>query len=285
MIRLRPIGYVVENNVIEVFGEFKDALTGIQRHKLLWIIYYLHKADEALLVHPHGDKSRIAGAFSTRSPHRPNRIGLTAVRLVKVEGNRLILQGLDAIAGTPVLDIKPYAEVFDLPFGSVLCGEDIRKRIRYDGMIEGYIDLETQLQPNGFDCTVRAVERIKGAGRIGFNERELPDSEVLDFDEKGWVHLTKGFYRVYLNEVIKLPRNVMAIGRARSTLIRSGADVLTAVWDAGYKGRSVVGLVVYNDEGIWLRRNARIVQLVFIKLSCEATPYSGYYQYENLEEF
>ncbi len=283
MITLKPIGYVVEENVIEVLDEFRDALMGIERRDLLWIIYHLHKASEALLVHPHGDRSRIAGAFSTRSPHRPNRIGLTAVRLLRVDGNRIYVQGLDAVVGTPVLDIKPYAEVFDLPFGSVLCMEDIRKRIRYDRLVEGYIDLEKQLQPNGFDCTLRSVERIKGPGRVGFEEKSVPESEPLSFNEDGWVHLERGFYRVYLNEVINLPRNLMAIGRPRSTLIRSGADVLTAVWDAGYRGRSVVGLVVYNEEGIWLRRNARILQLVFIKLSCETVPYSGSYQGENVD--
>jgi len=73
----------------------------------------------------------------------------------------------------------------------------------------------------------------------------------------------------------------MAFGKARSSLIRAGANIATAVWDAGYRGRSEVGLIVYN-EGIWLKRNARIMQLVFIKLSGETKPYSGSYQHENI---
>ena len=281
-IRLMPIGYVVDDNVVEILPEFEDALLDLDRHEMLWILYHFHEANEALLVHPHGDKSKIAGAFATRSPARPNRIGMTAVRLLKVDGRKLIVQGLDAIVGSPVLDIKPYAEVFDLPFGSVLCMRDIRNRILHDKLIEDYIDLNVQLQPNGFDCTLRKIAKVKGSGKIDFHSKSLPEIEELEFDEDGWIFLPKGYYRAYLNEIVNLPRNLMAFGRPRSTLVRAGANVLTAVWDAGYRGRSEVGLVVYNENGIWLRRNARIVQLVFVKLSCETEPYSGSYQYENI---
>ncbi len=280
-IELKPIGFVVEENVVEILPEFEPALKGLDRHDLLWILYHFHEAEEALLVHPRKGKG-VKGAFSTRSPKRPNRIGMTAVRLLKVDGRKLVVQGLDAIVGSPVLDVKPYAEVFDLPFGSVLCMEDIRKRILHDKLIEDYIDLEVQLQPNGFDCTLRKVARIKGTARIDFHSKELPEVEDIPFDDEGWVFLPKGFYKVYLNEVVNLPKNLMAFGRPRSTLIRVGANILTAVWDAGYRGRSEVGLVVYNENGIWLRRNARIMQLVFVKLSCETKPYEGSYQHENL---
>ncbi len=281
-IKLKPIGYVVKKNVVEILPEFEQALKDVEKHELLWILYHFHEADEALLVHPHGDKTKICGAFATRSPRRPNRIGMTAVRLLKVEGRRLIVQGLDAIEGSPVIDIKPFAEVFDLPFGSVLCKEDIRKRIIHDRLIEDYIDLDIQLQPNGFDCTLRKIARVKGVAKIDFHSKELPEVEELDFNKDGWIFLPKGFYRAYLNEIVNLPRNLMAFGRPRSTLVRAGANILTAVWDAGYKGRSEVGLVVYNENGIWLKKNARIMQLVFVKLSGEAEPYAGSYQHENI---
>ena len=279
---IRPVGYVVEENVVEILPEFERALKCIEKHELLWILYHFHKAEEALLVHPHGDKTRICGAFATRSPHRPNRIGMSAVRLLKVEGRMLIVQGLDAIEGSPVIDIKPFAEVFDLPFGSVLCMRDLKNRIIHDKLIENYLDLETQLQPNGFDCTLRKVARLKGTAKIDFHSKELPEIEELEFDKDGWIFLPKGFYKAYLNEIVNLPRNLMAFGRPRSTLVRAGANILTAVWDAGYRGRSEVGLVVYNENGIWLRRNARIMQLVFVKLSCETEPYAGSYQNENI---
>ncbi len=165
---------------------------------------------------------------------------------------------------------------------SILSASEIRERIERDGLIRDYIDLDIQLQPNGFDCTLRSVARLKGSGKIDFDnsERKLPDVDEIEFKE--WVYLPKGVYRVYLNEVIKLPNDIAALARPRSSLIRCGANVLTAVWDAGYEGRSEVGLVVYNNAGIWLKRNARIVQLVFVKLTSKTVGYSGIYKGENI---
>lgn len=165
---------------------------------------------------------------------------------------------------------------------AVLSAEEIRKRILEEGLIRDYIDLETQLQPNGFDCTLRSVAKIRGYGRIDFDNsrRELPEIEEIAFDD--WVYLPKGVYRAYLNEIVKLGNDVMAIARPRSTVVRCGADILTAVWDAGYEGRSEVGIVVHNEAGIWFSKNARIVQLVFISLSTETESYKGIYRGENI---
>ncbi len=167
--------------------------------------------------------------------------------------------------------------------GSVLSKEDIRRLIVEKKLVENYINLEKQLQPNGFDCTLRAVYRIKGVGKIDFDnsEREIPPVEELEF-ENDWVYLDRGVYRARINEVVNLPKDLMAFARPRSSLIRCGANILTAVWDAGYSGRSEVGIVVYN--GLWLKKNARIVQLVFIKLSGESEGYSGIYQNEGVDE-
>lgn len=165
---------------------------------------------------------------------------------------------------------------------AVLSSEEIRRRILEEGLIRDYIDLETQLQPNGFDCTLRAVAKLKGCGRVDFDnsKRQLPETEEIEFSK--WVYLPKGVYRAYLNEIVSLGKDLMALARPRSTLVRAGANVLTAVWDAGYTGRSEVGLVVHNEAGIWLSRNARIVQLVFIKLTSETEGYKGIYAGENM---
>ncbi len=167
---------------------------------------------------------------------------------------------------------------------TVLSEEEIRRLILEEKLVDGYIDLDTQLQPNGFDCTLRSVYRVKGVGKIDFDnsERVLPEVEELEFDGD-WVFLERGVYRARINEVVNLPRDLMAFARPRSSLIRCGANVLTAVWDAGYRGRSEVGVVVYG-EGLWLKRNARIVQLVFIRMSGESSGYSGVYQNEGLPE-
>ncbi len=278
---IRPIGYVVDDDVIEILPEFEKAMLGLDEVERVWVLYVFHRAEERLLVHPHGEKSVVKGAFATRSPNRPNRIGMTAVSILKISGRRIFVRGLDAFKGSPVIDIKPYAEIYDL-LGCVLSRNEIKKRIVYDGLIRDYIDLDVQLQPNGFDCTLRAVGRLKGHARIDFHSKELPEVEEIEFNKDGWIFLERGFYKAYLNEIINLPDDMIAIAKPRSTLIRSGVDVLTAVWDAGYVGRSEVGLVVHNENGVWLRRNARIVQLIFIKLSEKTEPYRGEYTGENI---
>lgn len=163
----------------------------------------------------------------------------------------------------------------------VLSAEEIKRRIE-KGLIRDFLDLSIQLQPNGFDCTLRAVAKLRGAGKIDFDnsERTLPETEDIEFKE--WVYLPQGIYKAVLNEIVKLDEDLMAIARPRSSLVRCGANVLTAVWDAGYEGRSEVAIAVHNPYGIWLKRNARIVQLVFIKLCSKTQKYSGAYNYENI---
>ncbi len=75
----------------------------------LLVLTWLHLADrETLAVHPRGDESRpVTGVFSTRSPHRPNPIGLHRVRVLSVAAERIEVDGLEAVDGTPVLDLKP----------------------------------------------------------------------------------------------------------------------------------------------------------------------------------
>jgi dUTP pyrophosphatase len=283
--RLKAVGEVIKENEIQIFPEFLDAMDGLVEGMLIWVLYIFHLSDEKLKVHPKGDFSKpLRGVFSTRSPSRVNRIGLSAVRIDRIEGNLIRTSALDALPGSPVIDIKPYSEVYDMPEGSVLTGDDILRRIKNENLISDFIDLETQLQPNGFDCTLRKVARVHGDARIDFDnsQRRLPEIEEIEFDEDEWVFLEKGVYRAYLNEIVRLGEDIMAFARPRSTIVRSGANILTAVWDAGYAGRSEVGLVVYNPQGLWLKRNARIMQLVFIKLTGKTTPYMGVYRGENI---
>lgn len=162
--------------------------------------------------------------------------------------------------------------------------EDIKKLIKeFDPpLISDWIDLDVQLQPAGFDLTLREVRTFKGSGCIDFNntKRILPNTELIPFDANGFVNLNKGAYLIVFNEIINLPLEVAAIAKPRSSLLRCGATVETAVWDPGYRGRSKALLIVYNDDGIRLEKNARIVQLIFIKLSSSSTGYRGMYQGE-----
>ncbi len=150
-------------------------------------------------------------------------------------------------------------------------------------LIAGYVNLEQQLQPNGFDLTVRSVASFVGAGRIGESNsvRALPGTKEAPFGPDGFVHLAPGPYLARLNETVALPPSVMALAKPRSSLLRCGIAVHNAVWDAGYAGQSQVQIVVYNPFGFDLARNSRIIQMVFMTLdTATETPYAGAYQGE-----
>ena len=151
-------------------------------------------------------------------------------------------------------------------------------------MIEDYIKLEDQLQPNGFDLTLKEVAMIQSGGRIAVSNAQRMVSGLcpLVFDGLDYLELIAGAYVITFNEIVNLPKNVMALGAPRSSLLRCGVTVQNAVWDAGYCGRSQALMVVYNPYGFRVQRNARIDQLVFFELADETEGYSGTYQRENI---
>lgn len=86
-----------------------DGLTGLKPGQQIMIVFYFHRSDSYdLLQHPRGDQSRSKrGVFTLHSPRRPNPIGVTVVDVIQIQDNVLRVRGLDAIHGTPVLDLKP----------------------------------------------------------------------------------------------------------------------------------------------------------------------------------
>jgi dUTP pyrophosphatase len=168
---------------------------------------------------------------------------------------------------------------------AVLSGNDIRNLIKKKlPLIEGWLDLDEQVQANGFDLTLRDVAAISSAGQISVvnRQRVVSDLSPLDFDASGYIELVPGNYMITYNEIVHLPKDIMALGRPRSSLLRCGVTVGTAVWDAGYEGRSQSLLVVYNPHGFRIQRNARVTQLVFLTLTGESEGYNGVYQGENI---
>jgi tRNA-Thr(GGU) m(6)t(6)A37 methyltransferase TsaA len=124
--RLQPIGFVrsslrqreaapnqgsegAPDAWLDVDPTFAEALEGLSDGDDLIVITWLHQADRAILkVHPRGNHHLpLTGVFATRSPDRPNPLGLHRVRLRAIAGNRLQVGPLEAIDGTPVVDIKP----------------------------------------------------------------------------------------------------------------------------------------------------------------------------------
>jgi dUTP pyrophosphatase len=153
------------------------------------------------------------------------------------------------------------------------------------GLTEGAINVTAQTQVNGLELTVARVEALYGPGRIGFDnaERELPQYKQLDWGRDGWLYLREGCYKIVFNEIVAIPKEMCAIGRPRSSLLRMGATLETAVWDAGYKGRSEALLIVYNSTGFYIKKDARVVQLLFMRLeNAVQQGYDGRYMNENI---
>jgi len=168
---------------------------------------------------------------------------------------------------------------------AILSKQDIHRLLqKKPPLIEGYISLEEQVQPNGIDLTVRDIALLQSSGRITVedSQRLVPDLAPLVFDGLGFIDLMPGAYIITYNEIVHLPKNIMALARPRSSLLRCGVTVDTAVWDAGYSGRSQSLMVVYNPQGFRLQRNARVAQLIFLRLSRKTEGYHGAYQGENI---
>ncbi|MGQ9571655.1 MAG: tRNA (N6-threonylcarbamoyladenosine(37)-N6)-methyltransferase TrmO [Dehalococcoidia bacterium] len=115
----RREGWESVESAIVVHDRWASALDGLEAFSHIFVIYWMHLVSDQLRettthVHPRGDpRNPLQGVFATRSPVRPNPIGLKAVALLERNGNALRVRGLDAIDGTPVLDLKPYLFYYD----------------------------------------------------------------------------------------------------------------------------------------------------------------------------
>lgn len=166
----------------------------------------------------------------------------------------------------------------------VLTRQDIEALLNADPpLLEGLVDRAEQLQANGIDITLEKVSRFHGPGLLGrtSKERVLPEIDDIAFANDDTVFLPPGTYQVRFNETVHLPGWLMAYARPRSSLLRSGVALHTAVWDAGYSGRGISLMVVYNPSGFRIARDARICQLVFHRLTGSTeVAYAGAYQFE-----
>ncbi len=115
--QLNPIGTVKrqgKQTFLEILPQYSPALDGLAGFSHVWVLYWFHENDTpeeraTLKVHPRRDPANpLTGVFATRSPVRPNLIGLTACRILKVNGNIVEVAGLDAKDGSPIVDLKPY---------------------------------------------------------------------------------------------------------------------------------------------------------------------------------
>jgi tRNA-Thr(GGU) m(6)t(6)A37 methyltransferase TsaA len=146
--KMQPVGYIrsrytdtqqipkglgaqhTMEGVLEVLPEFEKGLLDIEGFSHLMILWLFHKSQDCELVGKTPADDRSHGVFATRSPRRPNRIGLTTVELLERKGRSLYLRGVDMLDGTPVLDIKPYLS--SVPMNKLRRGwlEEAEKRAR-----------------------------------------------------------------------------------------------------------------------------------------------------------
>jgi dUTP pyrophosphatase len=163
----------------------------------------------------------------------------------------------------------------------MLAGDEIR-RGQFVGLPNAAAEA-AHVQPNGVDLSLDAIWRFADAGALGRSaeDRRLPRREDLEFDADGWVELGMGTYGVRYAEWVAVPLECGGLCFPRSSLLRMGLHVPTAVGDAGYAGRAEGLLVVTTPHGARLQRGARIVQLVLFRLTEPAsTGYAGTYQHE-----
>lgn len=97
---------------IELFAPWQAALKGIDAYERIEVLFWMHLSRRDLVLQSPANDGKLHGAFSLRSPVRPNPIGTTIATLVRVENDTLVVRGLDCIDGTPLLDLKPARELF-----------------------------------------------------------------------------------------------------------------------------------------------------------------------------
>ena len=110
---IQPSGAALVQGTIVLDKAYEQGLSDLEGFSHIILLYHFHQSTGySLIVTPFLDDQK-RGLFSTRAPRRPNPIGLSIVRLIKREGNRLTIEGIDVLNGTPLIDIKPYVPEFD----------------------------------------------------------------------------------------------------------------------------------------------------------------------------
>jgi len=111
---VQPVFAKEIRGTVEVFPEYIDAMRDLDGFSYIYLFYYFDRTTQTRLkVKPYLD-DKIRGVFATRAPHRPNKIGMSVVRLLRMRKNIIEVEDIDILDGTPLLDIKPYIARFDV---------------------------------------------------------------------------------------------------------------------------------------------------------------------------
>jgi tRNA-Thr(GGU) m(6)t(6)A37 methyltransferase TsaA len=111
---IQPSGAKGINGTVEIFPDYAEGLKDLEGFSHIILIYHFHLSKKSSLqVKPYLD-DEVHGVFAMRGPSRPNPIGISIVRLLRIEETTLSIQDVDIVDGTPLLDIKPYVPAFDI---------------------------------------------------------------------------------------------------------------------------------------------------------------------------
>ncbi len=131
---IQPLFSTKCSATVKIHDEYSEALKDIESFSHIFLIYQFNKASEIKLIRSTFLDDTPRGLFATRHPCRPNNIGLSIVKLLKIEGSSLIIEGADMLDGTPLLDIKPYIPKYDsIPAASGGWTSDINWRPKPQG--------------------------------------------------------------------------------------------------------------------------------------------------------
>ncbi len=116
----QPVEKETDDFILIVNEEYREGLKELDKFEFIYVLYYLDrvKPGSSLIVSPPFDRDVEVGVFSSRSPGRPNPVGLSIVRMKKIVENKVYITGIDAFDMTPLLDIKPYMEKLDCKAGA-----------------------------------------------------------------------------------------------------------------------------------------------------------------------
>ena len=102
-----------QEGTIEIFEDYQKGLKDLNRFSHLILIFYFHKSTRENLTATPPNEMKERGIFATRGPHRPNHLGITVVKIKEIRKNQLLVEGVDMLNETPLLDIKPYVKELD----------------------------------------------------------------------------------------------------------------------------------------------------------------------------
>ena len=166
----------------------------------------------------------------------------------------------------------------------ILNKSQISEYITKKNMITNYIDIDAQIQSNGFDLTVKGISLYHGSGTIDLDNTHRGMPEYIIIQNQGSHHLEFGAYLIDFNEKLKIPNDIVALGYSRSSLLRMGANIPSAVFDAGFEGYPQGMLIVNNKHGLDIHKNARVLQLIFLDRENDDSSYNGKYALPLFEE-